>query len=128
MDTGVVNAIVGVTVPLYVIGIVIPSIAINGLIVAVFVKNKELRTPANILAVHIAVIGLLVSLFSSTVKIPDFILSMTACNCALTYYNWIFALAFHFSLYPLSVLALAVSNFLILNLTSTVVFTQSVSV
>ena len=102
----------------YIFGIILPSVFINGLIVLTYIKTRELRTPSNLLSVHVSFIGLLSSLFYSTLSIPAFALSIIHCSCNLSYYKWIIAHVFHFALYPLNITAIAASYFFILKFSS----------
>lgn len=114
MNTLLVRLIVGLIVPVYLLCVWIPSIIINGLIVAVCIVKKDLHTPVNILSAHISFIGLLMSAVYSTVCTIDFIIAMTSCNCQLTYFTWLTAIAIHLSVYPLNGLILAVTYFCVI--------------
>lgn len=116
--TVVSKLIVGFVVPIYVLLILLPSIFVNGLVVLTFCRVKDLRTPLNLLTVHISVIGILTTIFYSSVAVPTFATSMLHCSCELSYYKWNLAHVFHFSIYPLNILALAACYFFILKFSS----------
>ena len=112
--------IVGVALPIYAIGIFIPSLVLNGLILITFAKTKKCRTPSNLLSVHMSIIGLISILCYSTLSMPAFTLSIINCECDLTYYKWILAHIFHFALYPFNITAISASYCLILKYSSSI--------
>ena len=112
--------IVGFALPLYILGILIPSITLNGLIVTAFARNKKLHTPSNLLSVHFSIVGLISTVFYSTVLMSAFSVSVLHCDCDLTYYKWVLTHIFHFALYPLNITAIAASYCLILKYSSSI--------
>lgn len=114
MAEPVLIAVTVVLVLLYIILIAIPSPILNGLILTTFIKYKELHTPSNLLSVHFCVIGLIVSLVYSPLTIAAFITVMLSCNCNVLYFHWTIGHIFHFSLYPLSILLLTISYFVMI--------------
>ena len=120
MDSTATRIILGLMIPIYILFIVIPSFVLNGLIVISFIKVKEIRTPSNLLAVHISIVSLIVSFFCSPITISSFSLVMSMCDCSTTYYQWLFGHIFHFGLYPLNILLLTISYLLILKYSSAV--------
>ena len=93
---------------------------LNGIIILVFVKTKELHTPSNLLQVHLSAIGLLIPLFYSPFTLTAFLCAMIACDCTALYYHWLIGNVLHFGVYPFSILLLSISYFLILKFNSTV--------
>lgn len=130
MEPGFHNAllIVCLTLPIYLVGIILPSLALNGIIVLTFAKTKKLHTPSNLLSVHISIIGLVTLLVYSTVSIPAFALALINCDYDLVYYKWIAAHVLHFGLYPLNIAAISLSYCLILKYSSSVLSFFSVGV
>ena len=112
--------IVCLALPIYFVGIVLPSFALNGIIVRTFAKTKKLHTPSNLLSVHISIIGLVTLLVYSTVSMPAFALAIINCDYDLVYYKWIVAHVLHFGLYPLNIAAISLSYCLILKYSSSV--------
>ena len=115
------KVVVGVVVPIYVLLIVLPSIFLNVLIVVTFCYIKDLRTPSNLLSVHISIIGILTTMLYSSVAAPTFATQMLQCNCRSVYYKWLFAHVFHFSMYPLNILVLSASYFFILKFSAKII-------
>ena len=103
---------------LYIFLIVIPSLILNSLVIVAYIRTKTLNTPPNLLAVHLCIIGLILTLFYSPVTVTAFIQVMTSCQCTVLYYHWVIGHIFHFSLYPLNILLLAISYFVILKFSS----------
>ena len=115
------KVIVGLILPTYVLLIVLPSTFLNGLIVVTFCYIKDLRTPSNLLSVHISIIGILTTILYSSVAVPTFAIQMLQCNCRLAYYKWYFAHLLHFSMYPLNILVLSASYFFILKFSAKII-------
>lgn len=113
-----IQAVTGLLITLYVIGIMVPSLALNTLIVASYITTKGLHTPSNLLSVHLCIIGLIVSVFYSPITIAAFTTVMTSCQCTVLYFHWLIGHIFHFTLYPLSILLLTISYFVILKFSS----------
>ena len=103
---------------LYIFLIVIPSLILNSLVIVAYVRTKTLHTPPNLLAVHLCIIGLILTLFYSPVTVAAFIQVMTSCQCTVLYYHWLIGHIFHFSLYPLNILLLTISYVVILKFSS----------
>ena len=112
--------ITGLALPIYILAIYLPSLALNGFIVVAFVFNKKLHTPSNLLSIHISIIGLVSLLAYSTILMSAFALSVIHCDCDLTYCKWILAHVFHFALYPLNITAIAIGYCLILKYSSSI--------
>ena len=112
--------ITGLALPIYILAVYLPSLALNGFIVAAFVFDKKLHTPSNLLSVHISIIGLVSLLVYSTILMSAFALSVIHCDCDLTYCKWILAHVFHFALYPLNITAIAIGYCLILKYSSSI--------
>ena len=112
--------IVGLALPIYILGIFLPAVILNGLILITFAMAKKRRTPSNLLSVHVSIIALISLLFYSTLSMPAFAVSILHCDCDLTYYKWILAHIFHFALYPLNITAIAASYCLILKYSSSI--------
>ena len=110
----VINIIIGVCIPAYILLITVPSFLLNGLIVFTFAKAKELQTPSNLISVHLSIIGLLITILYSPFSIAAFINVMTSCDCTVLYYYWFFGHIFHYGLYPLNILVLNISYFVII--------------
>ena len=115
------KVIVGLVVPTYLLLILLPSIFLNGLIVVAFCYIKDLRTPSNLLSVHISLIGILTIILYSSVAVPTFATQMLQCNCRSVYYKWFVAHVLHFSMYPLNILVLSASYFFILKFSAKVI-------
>ena len=115
------KVIVGLIVPIYLLLIVLPSIFLNGLIVVTFCYIKDLRTPSNLLSVHISIIGILTTILYSSVAVPTFATQMLECTCGLAYYKWNLAHVLHFSMYPLNILVLSASYFFILKFSAKII-------
>ena len=109
-----INIIIGVCIPAYILLITVPSFLLNGLIVFTFAKAKELQTPSNLISVHLSIIGLLITILYSPFSVAAFINVMTSCDCTVLYYHWFFGHIFHFGLYPLNILVLNISYFVII--------------
>ncbi len=121
------QAVIGIFLTLYIIGIAIPSFTLNGLIVLTFIKTKALHTPANLIAVHLCIVGLIVTVFYSPVTVSSFLRVMLTCRCDILYYHWLIGHVFHFSLYPLNILLLTISYFVILKFSSAALsFTKAI--
>lgn len=121
-----VNLIIGLMLPIYVLCVWIPSVTINGIIVTVCVLQKDLHTPVSIITAHISFTGLLVSLLYNLVSFADFILVMIHCDCQLTYYLWLISHFLHLSVYPLNGLSLSVCYFCVLKFSSHVLTVKRV--
>ena len=117
MDSFLVNAIIGTVVSVYVF-LMLVSCFLNGMIVLVFIKTKELHTPSNLLSVHLSAVGLFIPILYSPFTFAGFISVMISCNCNVLYYHWIFGHILHFGLYPLNILLLTISYLLILKFSS----------
>ena len=96
----------------------IPSLILNSLVIVAYIRTKTLHTPPNLLAVHLCIIGLILTLFYSPVTVTAFIQVMTSCQCTVLYYHWVIGHIFHFTLYPLNILLLTISYFVILKFSS----------
>ena len=120
MSSIVTQAVTGTFLSLYIICIAIPSFVLNGLIVLTLVTRKALHTPANLISAHLCIVGLIVAVFYSPLTISSFITVMTTCTCNVLYYHWLIGHVFHFSIYPLNILLLTVSYFVILKFSSVV--------
>ena len=116
----IIEAIVGIVVPVYLLCITAPSFILNGLILLTFFKAKELRTPSNLLSVHFSVVGIIVSTIYSPFAVAAFINVMIFCDCSVLYYHWFFGHIFHYGLYPLNILILTLSYLLILKYSTSV--------
>ena len=103
---------------LYIFLIVIPSLILNSLVIVAYIRTKTLHTPPNLLAVHLCIIGLILTLFYSPVTVAAFIQVMTSCQCTVLHYHWVIGHIFHFSLYPHNILLLTISYFVILKFSS----------
>uniref|UniRef100_A0A1X7VCD6 G-protein coupled receptors family 1 profile domain-containing protein n=1 Tax=Amphimedon queenslandica TaxID=400682 RepID=A0A1X7VCD6_AMPQE len=112
--------IICLALPIYFVGIILPSFALNGIIVLTFARTKKLHTPSNLLSVHVSIIGLVTLLIYSTVSIPAFALALIKCDYDLVYYKWMAAHVLHFGLYPLNIAAISLSYCLILKYSSSV--------
>ena len=113
-----IEAVTVALVLLYIFLIVIPSLILNSLVIVAYIRTKTLHTPPNLLAVHLCIIGLILTLFYSPVTVTAFIQVMTSCQCTVLYYHWVIGHIFHFSLYPLNILLLTISYFVILKFSS----------
>ncbi len=113
-----VEALTGILVLLYIFLIVIPSLILNSLVIVAYIRTKTLHTPPNLLAVHLCIIGLILTLFYSPVTVAAFIQVMTSCQCTVLYFHWLIGHIFHFSLYPLNILLLTISYVVILKFSS----------
>ena len=113
-----VEAVTGILVVLYIFLIVIPSLILNSLVIVAYIRTKTLHTPPNLLAVHLCIIGLILTLFYSPVTVAAFIQVMTSCQCTVLYFHWVIGHIFHFSLYPLNILLLTISYVVILKFSS----------
>ncbi len=113
-----VEALNGILVILYIFLIVIPSLILNSLVIVAYIRTKTLQTPPNLLAVHLCIIGLILTLFYSPVTVAAFIQVMTSCQCTVLYFHWLIGHIFHFSLYPLNILLLTISYVVILKFSS----------
>ena len=117
-DTIVADVVTYLILSIYILTIVIPSLILNGVIVIAFMKTKTLYTPSNVLAVHICFVGLIVTIFYSPITIVSFLEVMQSCSCLILYYHWFIGHVFHFTLYPLNILLLTISYYIILKYSS----------
>ena len=113
MDSLLINVIIGTVIPLYIL-IMFSSCVLNGMIVLVFIKTKELHTPSNLLWVHLSAVCFIAPILYSPFSFASFISVMTSCDCNALYYHWVFGHILQFGVYPLNILLLTIGYILIL--------------
>ena len=127
MDSPPTSAIIGMAIIAY-IHIMVSSAILNGIIVFVYAKTKELHTPSNLLQVHLSIIGLIMPFCYSPFTLAGFLSTMLSCDCTVLYYHWLFGNILHFGVYPFSILLLSISYFLILKFNAVVLTYSRVAV
>ena len=95
MDSTIISAIIGTVVPFYV-AIMICSTFLNGIIVVMYARVKELHTPSILLQVHLSFIGLIIPFCYSPFTLAAFVSVMLSCDCTILYYHWLFGNVLHF--------------------------------
>ena len=73
----------GVLAPLYLLFLLLPSLFLNGTIIMLFVKKKELRSPLNLLAGNQCCYGILSNLLNGFLTIVVYPISLSYGSCAL---------------------------------------------
>ena len=73
----------GVLAPLYLLFLLLPSLFLNGTIIMLFVKKKELRSPLNLLAGNQCCYGILSNLLNGFLAIVVYPISLSYGSCAL---------------------------------------------
>ena len=89
------------------------SFLLNSMIVFAFAKAKQLRTPINLIIVHLSVVSVL-PVILVPFNIATFVEVMVNCDCTLLYYRWISWQLILFGIYPLNVLILSFAYLVIL--------------
>lgn len=89
------------------------SFLLNGSIVLVFILSPELRTPINLIVVHLSVVSLIPTVLTPF-TLAAFLLAIVSCGCSALYYRWIFWQIFLFGIYPFNIVLLTISYLLVI--------------
>ena len=94
------------------------SFILNGLILLTSLMTVELRTSANVVTIHLSLIGFLVPIVYSPSSLAAFLDVTLSCDCNVLYYQWLFGQVLFSGVYPLNILLLTINYLLIIKFTS----------
>ena len=87
------------------------SFILNEIILFTSLSTPELRTPSNVIALHLSSIGFLLPVVFSPLTLTVFLQVMLSCNCSVLYYQWLLSQILHSGVYPMNILLWAINYF-----------------